>query len=137
MRRSGVAITGIPAIALAILLIFWGDHVLSWVYGDPFFAAGWSVLIIMSIGQVTNACAGPCGIVLVMTGHERTIMVTTTASFLVALGMSIVLGLLYGKNGVAIGFSAALIQQNLLLLYYAYRKVGVWTFVTFRPGILW
>jgi O-antigen/teichoic acid export membrane protein len=127
--RAAATLAGIPAmLALSGFVLFSGP-VLELVYGD-YYRAGAVVLILLSVGKVINVWAGSCGIVLTMTGHQAALLGITLLSGLLTVSGAAWAVQDYGAEGVAVVTSSALALQNLLMLIYARRRVGIWTHAT-------
>lgn len=116
----------IPAIIGCLIALSFGRPVLDLFYG-PFYSRGAVVLAVLSIGQAANVFAGSCGFTLMMTGHERTMMVITGISGTIFLGGEALVVRPLGIDGVAWIATGAMILQNFLMLFFAKRRVGVWT----------
>ena len=56
-----------------------GQMLLLVVFGSEF-AAGATALQFFCLGQLVYALTGPCGPALLMTGHQRVVLVTMLAS---------------------------------------------------------
>lgn len=126
MLRRVTTIAAIPSLLLLISLIVFGHQVLAFFYGDYYSTAS-AVLIILSVGQMVNVWAGSCGQLLMLTGHQVSMMVITVLcgvfSVIVALGLVEQ----YGASGVAVAAASGQILQNILMLVVAKKQTGVWT----------
>ena len=112
-----------PTVLIAAVLVGFRGPILG-IVGDEYRAAG-TVLVILLIGNVTNALTGPSGYVVTLTGNEKAyarIMVGTAAGTL--LGSLLVAGP-FGIVGVAIVRSFADVGWNILLLVFARRQIGI------------
>jgi O-antigen/teichoic acid export membrane protein len=129
--RVTATLAGIPACLLLLLFILAGEPIMGLVYGN-FYRAGALVLAVLSIGQLANVWAGSCGITLMMSGHQVTMMSITVFS-----GLFVVCGATwavqnYGMIGVASIAAMGLVLQNVLMLLMARVQTGVWTHVGFQ-----
>jgi O-antigen/teichoic acid export membrane protein len=119
MARATLLVSAPLAVAfIAIPNIYLG------LFGDSF-RSGATALIIVAVGQLINAAAGPSGNILIMTGQER-IAVWGVAVGLVAniiLGLALVPWL--GVTGGAVAFASSLILWNVILVVLARRLVGI------------
>jgi O-antigen/teichoic acid export membrane protein len=130
LRRSA-SWGGIPATIACLLAVMAGGRILGVVYGQ-FYGAAALPLALLSIGQAANVLAGSSGFALMMTGNERTMLATTFASgTFFFIGELLVLPRLgiAGAAGVAAG---AMILQNLLMLLFVKKCLGIWTHAEFR-----
>jgi O-antigen/teichoic acid export membrane protein len=110
----------VPA-ALALFLL---RHVFLGLFGGAFTGAG-TPLAIMLVGQLANAVAGPAGVVLMMTKHERAAAVGVGLGCLLNVALNAVLVPTLGVNGAAIGTAASIVLWNAALAGYAAMQMGV------------
>lgn len=99
-----------------VLIVF--RHTLLGIFGHQFSTAGLA-LVIMVIGQFVNTVAGPAGVVLMMTRHERAAAVGVGAGLIVNVALNAALVPSLGVLGAAIGTSASRIIWNAALAGYA------------------
>jgi O-antigen/teichoic acid export membrane protein len=94
------------------------------IFGSGF-QTGASALIILALGQLVNAAAGPAGNVLIMTGHERLAVRGMGVGLLANLLLGIALIPPLGVTGGAIAFASSLVVWNVVLVVLARRRIGV------------
>jgi O-antigen/teichoic acid export membrane protein len=106
----GSALVALPIVLGLALLGPWifplFSHELDRSYGP---------MLVLLVGQYISACAGPVGSVMVMTGHEREVMLTQGATIVLSLALTILLVPLYGAYGAAIGLAASQVLANVIL----------------------
>lgn len=122
MARGSLAsvATGMPI----ALVIAGGGWLLLGLYGAEF-QEGWSVLVILVLGQVTTVLAGPVAAVLRMTGLERPLTAVLVAGA-VALAAAVPVGIaLAGVEGAAAGAALVTAASNLAYLVIARRRLGL------------
>lgn len=134
--RATTTIAAIPGILVVIGFIFWGKYVLSSVFGD-YYGSGATILTLLSLGQLINVWTGSCGLTLMMSGHQTTMMAIT-----IICGVLTVLGALfvvreYAATGVAAVAASGLALQNVLMLIYAKMKTGIWTHMQLSLPSFW
>lgn len=132
MLRKFATWSGIPAMVGCMIAIVFGHRVLSIVYGG-FYSAGAEVFAVLSVGQAANVAAGSCGFTLMMTGHERTMLAITCLSGVLFAGGEAVVVRYFGMIGVAFVAAAAMILQNLLMLIFVKKRVGIVTHAQIWP----
>lgn len=113
--------------ALAFFLVFalFSERIM--LVFDPAFLAGSSVLVALGFAQLLNACTGPCGTVLIMSGHSGISLVNTIALFGISVGLDWLLIPPYGLSGAALAGLLAVVTINLL-------RVGeVWWLLRIHP----
>ncbi len=124
--RTIAMFVALPSLmALAIFAIF-GSRLLSVVYGD-FYATGHHILILLGLGKGFNVLTGPCGITLMMTGHQKIMMKITAFSTILMVVMSLLAVDKYGPEGVAFCAAVTMVLHNLLMLYFVKKRVGIRT----------
>ena len=133
--RAGATLAGLPSFAILVVFLVLGRSVMGHLY-RPAYAQAATILAILSFGRMVAVWAGACGVTLMMTGHQKAMMVVTVCTGLlsVALGMSVAGR--FGGVGVAIATMSVAIVQNGLQLALAKRYVGVWTHMEFSPRAL-
>jgi O-antigen/teichoic acid export membrane protein len=89
------------------------------------FRTGATALVILALGQLFNAAAGPSGNVLIMTGHERAAVRGVAVGLLANVVLAIVLVPRFGVTGGAIAYASSLVLWNTALVVLARRLVGV------------
>lgn len=101
----------------------------SWVLGlfGSEFSQATSLLQILALAQLINVATGSVGFLLNMTGHES--LMRNIALICNAIGLSafFVLIPLFGPLGAAMALAFVLVIQNLVALYFVWRKLGIWT----------
>jgi O-antigen/teichoic acid export membrane protein len=124
--REVATVAGIPAAMVLIAFVFFGASIMGVVYGD-FFRQGATVLAILSVARLYAVCTGNSGALLMMTGHQRTMMWITMASAAFGLTTELLVVRPFGMVGVAVATSIAQILQNTLQLVYGKLRVGIWS----------
>jgi O-antigen/teichoic acid export membrane protein len=124
--RDVATVAGIPACGVLLVFLVAGGPILALVYGPPYRGAA-TVLAVLSFARLFAVYAGTCGVALMMTGHQRTMMTITIISGLLSVSLGLLLGLQFGMVGVAVGTAAGQIFQNLTQLLWAHRRLGIWT----------
>lgn len=85
------------------------------------YSASIPVHVVLVVGQIANLATGSVGFVLMMTDHERSLATAVWAGLAIAAPISIVLAVLLGPVGAAVGGSVALILTNLMSVRSALR----------------
>ena len=124
--RATATLAALPALMLLAAFIIFPSTLLGWVYGN-FYQAGAGVLVVLSVGDCINVLAGSCGIVLIMTGHQKTLMAITIMTGAVTTLLSLLVASLYGARGVALASAAGLITQNVAMWWASRLRTGMWT----------
>ena len=130
----GLAATmgGLPGVALAVIFMVFAEQVLAIVFGGHY-AEGAHILRILAAGQIICLLTGPCEIVLMMAGQQKTTLrVNVCAALaLVVCGPLAVVG--YGMTGLAAAIASVTAIQNLVNWYLAQRLLGIATHIGALP----
>jgi O-antigen/teichoic acid export membrane protein len=91
----------IPAFSMIAL---YPMEIMETLYGASY-SGGATILVILTIGQLFNAAAGPVGPMLVLTGHQTHWFRTTTVFLLLDLILNVTFISIYGTAGAALATS--------------------------------
>ena len=114
-------------LVIALPLMAGAPIILPW-FGPQFASAG-SVIIVLVLGQVAAAAAGPQQHLLTMTGHERqgaSLMVAAAAA--TGLGAAVLI-IPFGMMGVAVATTLSMIGWNIAMAIFLSRRLKL------RPGL--
>lgn len=106
---------------LALMLAF--PHAILSTFGSEF-TAGANTLRILAIGQIISVAAGPVGLLLSMSGHERLLRNNVFIAAIASLALGFALIPLYGLIGAAIASAGGIALQNLLCVWQVWRVHG-------------
>jgi O-antigen/teichoic acid export membrane protein len=137
MRTTATA-AAVPALLVAVTLVFAAGPVLVLLYGD-FYAQAASALIIMTVAQVINVLTGSPGILLAMSDRQTVLMRIGMLAGLCGLVMSLLLAGFLGATGVAIGLATGMIAHNVAMCLYCRWRLGVKTHgaISQIPELIW
>jgi O-antigen/teichoic acid export membrane protein len=124
--REVATLAGIPASLVLLAFVFFGASIMGFVYGG-FYSQGATVLAILSTARLYAVLTGNSGALLMMTGHQKTMMGITAISAVYAVTTELLLAPHYGAIGVACGTASAQFLQNSLQLGFGKRRLGIWT----------
>lgn len=82
-------------------------------------------LVILATGQFVNVATGSVSILLIMTGHERSVRNASVAAGLLNIGLNALLIPFWGALGAATATAISIATLNLICLYYVYRKLSI------------
>lgn len=131
--RITATLAGIPAFLVLLGFILGGGPIMGFVFGEHYREAA-LILTLLSLGALTNVWTGCCGQAMMLTGFQRARMnITILTTFLTVAAMLLVVRG-YGTTGVAATAAAGLAFQNVVMLLYAKKRIGIWTHLTLRAG---
>lgn len=115
--------TGLVLVVLApaILRVFGSD------FGD-----GATAVRILAVGEIVNVFTGFGGLVLVMTGHEGDLARSVGIGAAVNVVLTAVLIPLLHVEAAAIGTATGVASANVLMTWFAWKRLGVWAAVAGR-----
>lgn len=123
-RQSALLLTGVAA-PLLLIYILLPDWIMG-MFGSDFTAAS-SLLVVMALGQTLNVMTGSVGVLLMMTGHERSELWANVFALVVCATLCGILIPLIGAMGAAIANAVSIASVNLLRVRYVYRLMGIIT----------
>ncbi|MEZ8724203.1 flippase [Vibrio pomeroyi] len=130
LLTQSVKLSVLSSVPFALLLIVFGEELVSLLFGHDYLPAA-GLLTILCVGQIVNVCMGSVGLVLNMTGNER----STLRAQLVTLALTVILLLtlipLFQATGAAIAVSAGLVCWNFIMAFDVYRLTGLKTWLRF------
>jgi O-antigen/teichoic acid export membrane protein len=122
VTRWGLATTMPVLLALAIL-----PGTIMRVYGDEF-VAGRSALLILIVGLIVPVIVGTVGFILIMVGRTGWDLLVYAGSFVMAVGIAVLLAPKYGMRGAAVAEAVTLTVSALVRLWLVKRFVDIWPF---------
>lgn len=126
LLRLAATITSIPTFILLAIFTIFSEPLLELVYGE-YYRQGSMMLIFLSLGQFVNVWSGSCGLTLMMTGYQKTMMVISIFCGLMTVAGAIWVVEPYGAIGVAAVAGTGIAIQNFLMLIFVKNKLDIWT----------
>ena len=118
------------ALPLGLPLIFYGDPIVHYLYGDEYINSAVLPLAILTAGQLFNVACGSVGLFLTMSGYEKDTLLGQVTAMMASLALAIILIPDYGAVGAASAVTAGLIIWNLVLAWLFKKRLG------FMPTVL-
>jgi O-antigen/teichoic acid export membrane protein len=112
------------ALAIFLVSVLLAEDILA-IFGSQF-VAGSVVLMVMSIGYLSNSLAGPAVRVLAMTGHQRVVLLVTVGSAITSIIMAITLVPIFGVIGAGIATAAPIVLTSAVALLAVNRLLNLW-----------
>lgn len=116
-----------PSLVLAMLMLIAGKYLLM-LFGENF-AAGESVIWILTIGIIVRASVGAAESVLTMSGKQKMCALVYAVTLLVAIVLNVILIPIYGLNGAALATTLSLCFEAIALYAAARRTLGLHIFI--------
>ena len=131
--RVAATVTGIPSFLTLVAFMLFGKPILGLVFGG-YYREGALILALLSVGQLVNVWTGSCVQTLMMTGNQAPVMNATIATGLLIITGALWAGHIYGAVGIAGAVATGKAFQNILMLFYARKRTGIWTHITFSSS---
>lgn len=114
------------AVPIILIFVLEGKLILELAYGEKF-ANGYTVLMILSIGQLINAGSGLVGYLLQMTGEHRTFMRISVFFGILNVVLNVMLVPYLGIVGAGLSTAFCLAMTNIVSVFVIYKKMSVLT----------
>lgn len=124
MLRGAAGLTTLMSLLLFLVLVFFGDALSGLLFGS-YYSGNWSIMIILAAGWLFHVWAGSGGFVLSMTDNQHTMMRITLFVVTITIVAGVWLTNRYGGLGMAIASSGGLVLQNVLMLLYIRKHLGI------------
>jgi O-antigen/teichoic acid export membrane protein len=132
--RAAAAWASVPSVFLLAVYLVAAGPLLGFLYGD-FYRNGVTALIVLGLGQAFNVTTGLCGTTMIMTGHQRSLLIISTLCSLLAAILALILARPFGVFGVAASSAIGFSVQAASMLIFVKRKLGIWTHIGFRQAL--
>ena len=126
---AGLAFVG--SLLIAAVYVVGGKLIISELFGAKY-EDGYTVLLILTAGQVLQTYAGSCGFALMMTGHQRAYAWLLGVSTVLTAAFDIALFQLWGIEGIALATAISLTVQNFVQAYMLRRLTGFHSIASVR-----
>jgi O-antigen/teichoic acid export membrane protein len=110
-----------------IIYVLHSSNLLTALFGSEY-SLGWMSLIILAVGQLINCGTGSIGVLLIMSGHQRSWFWMTSISLFVNTILCLALVPRMGIIGAAIGTSISVGCMNIAATLWGKRKIGIWPY---------
>ena len=124
--RAAATVSCVPTACVLLVLWIAAAPLLEMVYG-PFYRAGAETLVLISAGQLINGLVGASAMVLMMTGHQFSLMVISVLCGVFLIVGGLVMVEFHGMAGVAAATGLSIALHGILSLLWVKHKTGMWT----------
>lgn len=122
LLTKSVRLSALVSLPIIFFLIIFGEFAISLLFGKDYLEA-YPILVILCFGQLVNVLIGSVGLVLGMTGNEKSTLKVQFITLLLNLMLLVVLVPLYGGIGAAIATSVSIVCWNVLMAIDVWKKV--------------
>jgi len=127
--RNSAKLMSIMACPALVVFMLAPGQVMS-IFGPQYEGGKWT-LSILAAGQFVNVVTGSVGYLLMMCGHEQLIMKVTALSAFINIVLNAALIPELGVTGAAIADATTFGLQNLIMAWFVWRRLGIWTLPSF------
>lgn len=124
--RGAASLAGLPALGVLGVLLFARVEILEFFYGE-WYGAGGVILALLTFERIAFVWSGPCGLALMMTGHERVMLGVTSIGAIATAAFAAIGANMGGAEGTALGVAMAGLIRHGLMWFAARRNCGVRT----------
>jgi O-antigen/teichoic acid export membrane protein len=114
------------SMVVAAMLFFFRTQILN-IFGEDFVAGSQVTVMILTVGQLINAFAGPVAMLLNMTGQQNAVAKILGISAVANITLNFILIPQYGSLGAAIATLVTIGFWNIAMLVVAKRRIGIIT----------
>lgn len=111
----------LAALLIGGCLIGFSEWLLA-LWGEPFLV-GQMAFIILAISQIINVMTGSVALLLLMTGHEKSVALAIGFATVVNVGLNYLLIPVWGINGTAVATAMGTVLANILLAFAVHKKL--------------
>ncbi len=129
ISRRSAQIALLVALLIALPLIFFGEPILSLMFGVEYGSFSTLPLAILAFGQLVNVGFGSVGMLLTMSGFERDTLCGQFLALIVNVVVAVMLIPTFGALGAAVAAAAALVTWNLIMGFMVIERLNI------RPGV--
>lgn len=125
LSRQSARMALLIAFPIAMPLVFFGEEILSVVFGQDYAGIAALPLAILAIGQLINVGFGSVGMLLTMSGYERDTLLGQVVALVINVLAAVVLIPPLGAVGAAIATGLGLMVWNSVLAVLVFRRLSV------------
>jgi O-antigen/teichoic acid export membrane protein len=129
--RATAGLAFILSVVILVIYVVGGHTIISELFGAKY-EDGYTVLLILSAGQVVQTYAGSCGFALMMTGHQRIYAWILLVSTVITAALDVGAYHLWGLEGIAAATAISLSAQNFIQAAVLKRLTGLTSIADLR-----
>ncbi|MFD2822505.1 MATE family efflux transporter [Lacinutrix iliipiscaria] len=111
------------SLGIILFLVIFRNYLLSF-FGEEFLL-GSNLLLLLCVGQLSNAICGPVGVVFQMTGKQKTFQNLVLGAFIINIILDLILIQPYGYYGAAISSVVSMSFWNFLGVYIIWKHYRI------------
>ncbi|MES9971383.1 MAG: hypothetical protein ABW092_15225 [Candidatus Thiodiazotropha sp.] len=130
LLQLSTTVASVSAGLIALVLLLFGDYILSVLFGEQFRAAV-PVLLCLAFGQIIVAILGPVPNVLMLIGMQDVVSKVTIVTGFITIVLSVLFSYWFGIIGVAAITALGVVVRNTLLWMLCNKKTVIRTHANF------
>ena len=130
LTKTARAVVGVAALGGVLIIVFAAPLL---AFFGPEYSGFENVLRVLVVAWLLNLAAGPCGLLLIMTGRERDVAAALIGAAILCVPLTVGLTLILGSIGAAVATAMIMAMWNLVLVW---RSWTVWRLDTTATGVL-
>jgi len=134
LLRTGASLAAVLTGLLWLPILVFPGPLLEAIYGDPFRDAAY-ILVILTVGSISNVLTGMCGMALTMSRHEAVAAKVQIVGAVTRVVAGFIAVWQFGVMGLAASTAAVTMGLTATLWYLARRRMGLATHPTLRPDL--
>ncbi|NJK47249.1 flippase [Candidatus Gracilibacteria bacterium] len=119
----GLQCVFLSTLSITIVLTIWGKTILS-SFGAEFFS-GYPILLILIVGQLINAMAGPVSLLLNMTGYHNDATKVLAVSATLNIILNAILIPSYGSVGASVATVISTTLWNVAMAFIVWHRIKI------------
>ncbi len=116
------------SVLVAFVVIAFGPRDLLKMFFGPKYQGSSEVLVILSVGALIDGSTGTARSMLLLTGHQKALLVISAAVLVLQIGLDVVLIPRYGIVGAAVADVIAAVAINSSVLIAIKSTLGLWPY---------
>ncbi|MBM3660942.1 MAG: hypothetical protein FJW95_15775, partial [Actinobacteria bacterium] len=129
--RATAGLAFIGSLIIAAIYVVAGRFIIGTLFGAKY-EDGYTILLILTAGQVLQTYAGSCGFALMMTGHQRAYAWLLGTSTVLTAAFDVALFQVWGIEGIALATAISLAIQNFVQAWMLKRRTGFHSIASVR-----
>lgn len=115
----------IIALPIAAIFVFFGESLISLIFGEDYSGISYVPLVIVTIGQLFNVFFGPVGHLLAMSGNEKDSLTGQMLALVMNVIFAIILIPALGAVGAAMASAFSTVVWNVILTIKVKRRLNI------------
>ena len=133
LLTKSVRLSVFVSLPVIFVLTLFGKPLILFLFGSDYLLA-YPVLIILCIGRLINVLMGSVGLVLNMTGNEKSVLKVLILTLILNMLLLLIFIPIYGSIGAALAVSVSLIFWNFLMAREVWKLTKLKTWIIFKQG---